>query len=290
MSGLYKQYYDHFEIASHDTLFSPSKLNTYRELDVPVILHTLYKLSGRYAFDDSFHKNLLANEPLSVQNLKALQDFLTDYQDDSRLYDEYIRLAEAVSLAFLQVLICVHTQTLLSLLSDVQVYKSDNISHQNLAYSFLLSLYYLSSIILQITGDVKSYLNTDLLPQSAQKTFPFLIISKASKSEKNKGCEELEKVDCQPAGLVGAINSGKEKPREPRQNFHPTVKPIKLMSYLITLGSREGDIVLDPFLGSGTTALAAQMLNRECIGIELNEDYYKVAIARCSQLTLKENL
>ena len=52
------------------------------------------------------------------------------------------------------------------------------------------------------------------------------------------------------------------------------------MSYLITLGSREGDIVLDPFLGSGTTALACQLLGRECIGIEINLDYYEIAQRR----------
>ena len=65
---------------------------------------------------------------------------------------------------------------------------------------------------------------------------------------------------------------------------HPTVKPIRLFSYLITLGSRKGDIVLDPFLGSGTTALACQLLNRECFGIEINPDYCDIAEQRLSQL------
>ena len=46
------------------------------------------------------------------------------------------------------------------------------------------------------------------------------------------------------------------------KNIHPTVKPLKLMSYLITLGSREKDIILDPFAGSGTTCIAAQQLGR----------------------------
>jgi len=111
-------------------------------------------------------------------------------------------------------------------------------------------------------------------------TFPFLICPKASKSEKNKGCENLEEKDCQPAGLVGAINKGTEKPREKRSNFHPTVKPIKLMSYLITLGSKKGDIILDPFMGSGTTGVACKLLNRRFIGIELSEDYLKIAQER----------
>jgi len=41
-------------------------------------------------------------------------------------------------------------------------------------------------------------------------------------------------------------------------------------------------ICTDPYLGSGTTALACQLLNRQCIGIEVDEEYYKIAIARCS--------
>ena len=45
-----------------------------------------------------------------------------------------------------------------------------------------------------------------------------------------------------------------------KQNVHPTVKPIELMSYLITLGSRENDVVVDPFVGSGTTCIAAKCL------------------------------
>ncbi len=50
-----------------------------------------------------------------------------------------------------------------------------------------------------------------------------------------------------------------------------------LMRYLITLGSRRGDIVIDPYLGSGTTSLAALELGRKYIGIEMTEEYYKIA-------------
>ncbi len=56
------------------------------------------------------------------------------------------------------------------------------------------------------------------------------------------------------------------------RNTHPTVKPIKLMSYLITMGSREGDIVLDPFCGSATTGVAAMLLGRKFICIENSPD------------------
>jgi|15BtaG_2_1085339.scaffolds.fasta_scaffold20121_2 site-specific DNA-methyltransferase (adenine-specific) len=92
------------------------------------------------------------------------------------------------------------------------------------------------------------------LPLDVQVTYPFLIVPKASKSEKNKGTDE--------------------------KNFHPTVKPISLMSYLVTLGSREDDLVLDPFVGSGTTCIAAKLLNRKYIGMEMDSDYVVIAQER----------
>lgn len=119
-------------------------------------------------------------------------------------------------------------------------------------------------------------------------TLPFLQVAKASKREKNEGCEGLpEKIK----PLMGEFkeNPGRETPKSspsPRANHHPTVKPLKLMSYLITLGSREGDVVLDPFLGSGTTACAAKSLGRQYIGIEMSNEYIEIAEARL--LAIKE--
>jgi site-specific DNA-methyltransferase (adenine-specific) len=65
--------------------------------------------------------------------------------------------------------------------------------------------------------------------------------------------------------------------------IHPTIKPIKLFSYLISIGSRPRDVVLDPFIGTGTTALAARMLGRHYIGVEINPKYIQVAKARLAQ-------
>ncbi len=64
-------------------------------------------------------------------------------------------------------------------------------------------------------------------------------------------------------------------------NTHITVKPIALMEHLIKLFSKEGSLVVDPFLGSGTTAVACKNTNRRCLGIELNEEYYKICLKRC---------
>jgi site-specific DNA-methyltransferase (adenine-specific) len=61
---------------------------------------------------------------------------------------------------------------------------------------------------------------------------------------------------------------------------HPTQKPIRLMQALIELTTQEGQVVLDPFSGSGTTLIAAKSLDRKYIGFEANEDYAKIAEER----------
>ena len=68
-----------------------------------------------------------------------------------------------------------------------------------------------------------------------------------------------------------------------KKNPHPTVKPVKLFSYLITLGSSSGEKVLDPFMGSGTGGISSMLLNREFFGFELDENYFKVAEARIKE-------
>jgi site-specific DNA-methyltransferase (adenine-specific) len=70
------------------------------------------------------------------------------------------------------------------------------------------------------------------------------------------------------------------KKEKGNNNTHITVKPISLMEHLIKLFSKEGALIVDPFLGSGTTALACKSTNRRCIGIELNEEYYKISLDR----------
>jgi len=62
--------------------------------------------------------------------------------------------------------------------------------------------------------------------------------------------------------------------------IHPTEKPIDLMKVLIENSSKENEIVLDPFLGVGSTCIASKQLNRNYIGIELDPQYYAVAVAR----------
>ncbi len=128
------------------------------------------------------------------------------------------------------------------------------------------------------SGDFSRYYDLDRWWKSQ-----FIITPKASKSEKNKGLDHLP--DKIGGGMQGTVDkslktgSGNER-NNVMKNNHPTVKPLKLMSYLITLGSREGDVVLDPFMGSGTTPLASKNMGRNYIGIEREEEYFKICCAR----------
>lgn len=65
--------------------------------------------------------------------------------------------------------------------------------------------------------------------------------------------------------------------------LHPTEKPIELMQFYISNSSKQGDIILDPFMGSGTTAVAAKQLNRHFIGYEIDKTYYNTALRRIAE-------
>lgn len=74
--------------------------------------------------------------------------------------------------------------------------------------------------------------------------------------------------------------SKKERNAGVSKNHHPTVKPVALMEYLIKLVTRDGQTVLDPFMGSGSTGIASKKLNRNFIGCEKEKEYYEIAKAR----------
>ena len=64
---------------------------------------------------------------------------------------------------------------------------------------------------------------------------------------------------------------------------HPTVKPLPVMNRIIRIGSGQGETIADPFMGSGTTLVAAKSLGRKAIGIEIEEKYCEIAAKRCAQ-------
>lgn len=68
-----------------------------------------------------------------------------------------------------------------------------------------------------------------------------------------------------------------------KEALHPTIKPIELIRRLIKISSQNNDIILDPYMGSGTTAVACKQLDRNFIGFEINPQYCEVANARLEQ-------
>jgi len=73
----------------------------------------------------------------------------------------------------------------------------------------------------------------------------------------------------------------------PSADQHPTEKPVELMQKIIMIHSNKNDLCLDPFMGHGTSLVAAKRLGRKCIGIEIEEKYCEIAVKRLAQMELQ---
>ena len=129
-----------------------------------------------------------------------------------------------------------------------------------------------------------SQLVLDLFPQQAQS---FFYCAKTSKKERDAGlnCEEKSFVQFQTGnGASGKASSISEGRTTAYKNNHPTVKPIKLMTYLINLVTPPGGAVLDPFMGSGSTGVAAIQDGYTFFGCEMDKDYLDIAKHRITNV------
>lgn len=111
----------------------------------------------------------------------------------------------------------------------------------------------------------------------------FFYCAKASKKDRNEGLDGFEEVrtGAMQATADGSMLTGSGNERTTtRANHHPTVKPTSLMQYLVRLVTPPNGIVLDPFLGSGSTGKAAMYEGFNFIGIELTPEYLPIAKAR----------
>lgn len=123
----------------------------------------------------------------------------------------------------------------------------------------------------------------ECFPNESDRFFKSIIYqAKASKSERNKGCEELEEKKTKGSIGLNTVGGTPTNYTECRinKNHHPTVKPIALMEYLIKMVTPKGGIVLDPFMGSGSTGCAAKKNGYDFVGIEMEDEYIKIAEAR----------
>jgi len=127
-------------------------------------------------------------------------------------------------------------------------------------------------------------------PPSVGGASRFFYVAKASQSERNKGLDDFEK---QPLAFSNqakaelargntefADDTKMHNKVQFRANNHPTVKPIKLMQYLARLITPPNGVVLDPFMGSGTTGIACKLEGFDFVGMEQDENYHKIAISR----------
>jgi hypothetical protein len=123
---------------------------------------------------------------------------------------------------------------------------------------------------------------TDLLGASAR----FFYCAKASKADRDEGCEKLQERSAGECVDRVEGSAGMESPRagagrtSGSRNHHPTVKPTDLMRYLCRLVTPPSGIVLDPFMGSGSTGKAAMMEGFAFVGIEREAEYIDIAKAR----------
>jgi site-specific DNA-methyltransferase (adenine-specific) len=115
----------------------------------------------------------------------------------------------------------------------------------------------------------------------------FFYQAKVSKQERNMGLDGFEEKENNSIGSTYAgnqttskIGGNPDKPTEPKKNTHPTVKPVALMAYLCRLVTPPNGIVLDPFMGSGSTGIAARLEGFRFLGMEMDKDYFKIAEAR----------
>jgi len=117
----------------------------------------------------------------------------------------------------------------------------------------------------------------------------FFYCAKASKSDRDEGCEGMDEMDKRTMNDFGdqsqhRCSDGANRTQgtgvSKARNHHPTVKPTALMRYLCRLVTPKGGVILDPFMGSGSTGKAANIEGFRFIGIEQDAEYCKIAEAR----------
>ncbi len=162
-------------------------------------------------------------------------------------------------------------------------------------------------LLLNLAWNVASQENTDItqITTSLMKSFGFanhatiestnetirseprqlIYAPKASKSERNMGCEGLAEREVFRAGH-GNLESDDvtTRFRTNMKNHHPTVKPLALMRYLCKLITPPHGMVLDPYMGSGSTGIACKLEGFDFTGIEIDPEYIKIAEARINSV------
>ena len=144
----------------------------------------------------------------------------------------------------------------------------------------------------ETTPDTKGRFPANVMHNGLQEDWArYFYCPKTSKAEKNRGLEDLPikktssmsgRRDSHDMEGYSIDNDVTGRFVTEKQNVHQTVKPIKLMKYLCRLVTPKGGTVLDPFMGSGSTGIAAKDEGFEFIGIEREKEYFEIAERRIS--------
>jgi len=144
----------------------------------------------------------------------------------------------------------------------------------------------------KISPDTKGRFPSNVMHNGLQEDWArYYYCPKTSKAEKNRGLEDLPikktssmsgRRDSHDMEGYSIDNDVTGRFVTEKQNVHPTVKPVKLMKYLCRLVTPKGGTVLDPFMGSGSTGIAAKDEGFEFIGIEREKEYFEIAERRVS--------
>jgi len=108
-----------------------------------------------------------------------------------------------------------------------------------------------------------------IMGQFYMSQFEYILFCRKGKARKINNC-----------GTSDILSIPNKKTKINGKNIHDTEKPVELMRILIENSSKENDIILEPFAGSGSSLIAAEKSNRKWIGIEINEEYCKIAKKR----------
>jgi len=141
-----------------------------------------------------------------------------------------------------------------------------------------------------------SFHNVDLFKQAFQRKFKVKNILVWEKNNTSMG--DLKGDFAPKVEFILFMHKGRSLIRGKREpnifrfsrtgnNLHPTEKPVDMCEYLISKFSDENDSIFDPFMGSGTTGLAAANTNRNFIGIEIDSEYFSIAESRINEARTK---
>lgn len=176
--------------------------------------------------------------------------------------------------------------------------------HENIVYGKYQDTYTVGERGYPDEGSFSRYFSLDAwwlsriskLPIEVRRTMPFLVVPKASKSERDEGLEyfplknqRYQNGRSHSHEIFEMEGSGR-KTKTKNRNTHPTIKPLKLKSYLVELGCPVGGVVLDPFVGQGTTLVASYLMGKSCIGIDINEEYCGITDAKARHYMRQRSL